>query len=127
MSSAAHNGADDIAFYEAAIGHTYQLDADDSGVQLGSDAGPLPSGRYLIQAFNLSAGGVCWVHVGGHGQALGLVAGAGRNRIPLTRETILAVETHVRKGDSDTVGAICTAGATATVWITRVSTKSGEN
>lgn len=126
MSAGAHNGADDIAFYEADLGLTVELPVNASGAQTSDEGGPLPAGRYLIQAFNLTDGGVCWVHTGKYkrGSGLPLVAAAGRNRIPLTGKTLIAVETHVREGSSDRVGAITSAGATCTLWITQVSTRS---
>lgn len=126
MSNAAHNGSDDISFYQADIGHTHEMIVTSAGVMLPPEA-VLPTGRYLIQAFNLlPLDGVCWIHFGPAGPNLALVAGQGRQRIPLTRETILAVETHVRRRHSDRVGAITTPGATCTVWVTHVSTPAGD-
>jgi len=126
MSASAHNGADDIAFYEADIGYTYELSVTDAGAQLDEALGALPSGRYLIQAQGLEEGDVCWVHFGPYRKPIPLSVGSGPKRIPLT-SAIFAFETHIRKGNSDTLGAITTSGASAILWITLVSVKSGNN
>jgi len=125
MSDGAHNGHDDIGFYEADIGYTWELSVTDGGVSLDDDQGPLPPGRYLIHAFNLSPDtGVCWVHAGAAKTVLSLAASAGRKRFPLNTKAIIALETHVRAGDSDKIGAITTSGATCTLFISLVSTKT---
>lgn len=126
MSSAAHRGDHDVAFYEAAIKESYVLSVGTSLVQTSDADGPLRPGRYLIQLVNPSSDtALCWVHVGkfAKGTALAGGTGAGRNRIPLSRQAIVAVETHVLKDDSDRIGAEMTAGS-ATLIITRVSTEA---
>ncbi len=119
-----HRVTDDIAFYAADIGDTIVLAASAAGAQtpdVGA-AGALPPGRYLVQARNLSvATAVVWVHVGSWVTAVPIVltVGAGRRRVPLSAE-VPAIEFHVRKNDSDRIGAITSSG-TADVWITRIS------
>lgn len=126
MSGAAHRGDDDIAFYAADIGETRALSAAaGSPTQFSGSSGPLAPGRYLIQAVNLSVPSAeVWIGFGKFGEAVDLAAVPGRRRIPLVPGGgLLAVETHVRKGDSDQIAAITSAG-TATVYVTLVSTVS---
>lgn len=126
MSSAAHRGDHDIAFYEAAIEETHRLDVTATYSQLPDVDGPLRPGRYLIQLFNPSNDtAVCWVHVGKFEKAVSLAgtAGPGVRRVPLSKQAIIAIETHVLVGHSDRIGAIMSAG-TGTLFVTRVSSET---
>ena len=123
MSSSQHRGDDDIAFFQADIGETRLLAAiSGSATQLPTAGGALPPGRYLIQATDISdAGALVWVGVGAFGTTISLTAAAGHRRIPLSSGAILAIETNVRKGDSDQI-AVRTSAGTANVFISLVST-----
>lgn len=124
MSGSAHSGFDDKSFYEADIGETTVLSATAVGVQTADAVGALPPGRYLVQARTFSdPTATCWILTGKYvaSTPIALAASAGAQRIPLSPE-VPGVEFHVRKGYSDRVGAITSAG-TATVYLTRISTK----
>ncbi len=124
MSGAAHRGDDDIAFYAADIGITFHLSATSgSPVQTTDAEGPLPEGRYIIQALNISTdSALVWIGFGAFEQSttLALTAGVGTRRIPLSAGGLIAVETNILKGYSDRVAAITSAGA-ADVYLTLVS------
>lgn len=122
----ARNGRDDIAYYGADIGETWEISADDTGDQLSDDYGALPPGRYLVQVVDLNAPtAICWVHVGPYVAAgtLTLTAAEGVRRIPLGA-TVPAVEYNVRKDSNDRLGAIMSSGDTATVYVTRISVRT---
>jgi len=128
VSASAHRGDHDVAFYEAAIENTVGLTAS-AGVltQTVDTDGPLPPGRYLVQAVGLGATQVCWVHVGPYVNGTLLTplgpTGPGARRFPLT-STIVAIETHILRGYSDRVGVILNAGAAVSVFLSRVSTEA---
>lgn len=122
-----HEGKDDRAFFHAAIERTFELAAVDTGVQTSDDDGPMVPARYLIQAVDFDAPTtVCWVHVGKFekGSPISLVATAGKDKIPLKSDGVIAVEFNAVREHSDRIGAITTAGGTCTVWITRVERTS---
>jgi hypothetical protein len=124
VSSNAHRGDDDIAFYAADIGDTALLSASVTPAQLSDAHGPLPSGRYIIQVVNLSGTGkqLVWVGQGPFvpGGVMAIAAAPGKDRIPLSQQALVAIETNVVKGFSDRIAAV-TSGGTAEVYITRVS------
>jgi hypothetical protein len=119
----AHNGDDDIAFFAADLGETRELSATTTGAQTTDTDGALEPGRYLIQIVDATAGAIVWIIRGRfeRGAPLSLSAGPGPARIPLSTQALVAIETHVREGDSDRIGAITNTGV-ATVYLTRVST-----
>lgn len=124
MSANAHRGDHDIAFYEAALEETRELGVTTAFAQFSDAAGPLTPGRYLIQlAVASSDTAFCWVHLGKFekGENLGGTAAAGRRRFPLSRSTVVAIESHVLGGYSDRLGAIMSAGS-GTLYVSRVST-----
>jgi len=125
MSAGAHRGDHDIAFYEAAIEETRSLAVTTTFAQLPDEDLGLEPGRYLIQLATASSDtSFCWVHLGAFekGVTLGGTAAPGRRRFPLSRSTIVAIESHVLEGYSDRLGAIMSAG-TGTLYISRVSTR----
>ncbi len=128
MSGSAHRGDHDIAFYEAAIENTFSLSVTTGALaESPTDAeGPLPPGRYLIQAVGLNSNQVCWIHVGkfvkGTPLAPDAPTGPGTKRFPLTT-TIVAIETHCIQGHSDRIAAQLNAGLGVTVYISRVSSQ----
>lgn len=121
----AHRGDHDIAFYEATVGHTFQGAGTTAPSFVNSDGdGPLPPARYLIQLADTSAESViCWVGFEGfeEGATASSIAGAGPKRIPLKRDTIVAIETNILEGEDDRM-ILETSAGTATVYVTRVST-----
>lgn len=127
MSASAHRGDHDIAFYEAAIENTAALTAvAGSLAETSDDNGPLPPGRYLIQAPDIGLGQVVWVHVGKFTKGAPLTPSspiaAGEKRFPLTT-AIVAVETHVLGGYSDRIATQLNAGPDVTLYISRVSSE----
>lgn len=128
MSDSAHRGDHDIAFYEAAIEETRALAVTNVFSQFSDAEGPLVPGRYLIQLVSSSVStAFCWVHLGKFEKGVSLAGTAlpGPRRVPLSRSTVVAVETHVLANYSDRLGAIMTAGS-GQLYVTRVSTKVGK-
>ena len=127
MSSNAHSGTHDIAFYEADIGGTFVISASTTLANAPSDVeGALPPGRYLVQAISFSdATATCWLHVGRFESGTPLVPGndiaAGTQRFPLHGDAMPAIEFNVLTGHNDRVAVVTSAG-TATVYLSRVST-----
>jgi hypothetical protein len=127
MGAGAHRGDYDIAFYEARIGETLEAStvAAATPVFLNSDAdGPLQPARWLIQVTAVSGAGVAvWVGLSAFdkGDSPSSVAGAGPQRIPLSRAALVFIETHVLAGVDDRV-TLETIGGSATITATRVST-----
>lgn len=115
---------DQNAFFAASIGLTRSFAASAVVAQTPDDEGPLPPGRYLLQVTGFTdSTAICWVGVSPFekGAAATLAATPGPDRIPLSSGAF-AVEFNVRRGVSDRVQAILSAG-TATIYITRVSYK----
>jgi len=127
VSSSAHGGNHDQAFFEAAIENTAALTASVGSLAETSDTGgALPPGRYLIQAPGIAGTQVVWVHVGPFVKGAPLApanpVGAGTRRFPLTA-AIVAIETHCLGGYSDRIAVQLSSGAAVPVYITRVSTE----
>lgn len=115
---------DDAWVYHADIGYTYDLPIGPGGAQLTDAQGPLSPGRWLVQLRTTFTAQWAWVILGPFekGSPIALTAGAGRQRIPLSRASVIAAEFHVRKGYNDRIGGI-TESDTANLLITQVSRK----
>jgi hypothetical protein len=122
----AHRGDHDIAFYEAAIEETVELDVSTTWAELADSVGPLRSGRWLVQFIGTLEGeNLCWLHVGRwtKGEPLGAQAAEpGPRRFPLS-EVARAIEFHVVPGYNNRLGAIMESGS-GKLLISRISTES---
>lgn len=118
-----HRADDDLAYFAATLGRTVKLLAGAEGsVQLPDEGGPLPPGRYLIQILDVTEiGARVWVvAVPFEKGEPPISVPADVPAFPFAVEGVIALETNVRKGDSDQIAARTSAG-TATVYITKIS------
>jgi len=120
VSTSAVNGEDAIGFYAAAIRETHGPTlVGVAGVDVGN--GTLVPGRYIVQVWNLTPGGICWIiQESEDADPAAFSAAAGRRRFPLG-PVFSAIETQVRAKQDNRLIAICSAGATAEVVVSRVS------
>lgn len=122
------NATDERLFFASKIGATYLLGVDQTARQTSDALGALPAGKYLIQATAISA--ACWIKATKWvaGQAASVVApatpaagvSAVAQEFPLTTGGIKSFTLNVRRGVNDRIEAVCGAGATATLAITRM-------
>lgn len=114
-----HRGDDDIAFFAANLGHTYELSFDANGANLSDAQGALVPGRYLIQ-LRMNGNGYAWVSVGKWVAAAPIPTPAAPPAFPMSNAGIVAVEFHVRQGVNDRLAARTESGS-AKLYATRVS------
>lgn len=118
-----------LAFQEK-IGGSLLLSVDDTARQLSDDHGPLPPGKYFIQALGLSTNR-CWVKTSRweKGTAPDVTAPAApaagvsvlEKEFPMDANGVTSFELHVRQGVNDRLQAVMAAGTCLLV-----VTKTGE-
>lgn len=122
MSEASISGPDAVAAFAVEIGFTRKLAATAVASQTSDDGGPLPPARYLLQIINPdNVATIVWVRAVPFvkGEVVGVDQDA--PSFPLQRNGLQAFAFNVLPGVSDRIAARCSAGGTATLYITRVS------